>query len=120
MSFIDLEFEVESNVKYWKGDEVGEFLEGNICKEITDGYGNRQLVVDRGEDEYGNPIYTALPTNASIRRYYKNLMIGDYVRVEFVDIKEPYSEGMYPQKIFRVQKNPDKFKEYPNNFRCEL
>lgn len=112
MSFEDIEFEVPENCKYWKGEFEGEYLEGNICKEIKDGFGNRQFVVDRGTNEYGEPIHTALPTNRSIRNYYKNLMIGDYVKVTFVETKPPFKEGLEPQKIFRVQKDPSKFKKY--------
>lgn len=112
MSFESIEFEVSEKCRFWKGDEEGEYLEGNICEEIKDGYGNRQFVVDRGTNEDGEPIHTALPTNASIRKYYKNLMIGDYVRVVFVETKPPFKEGMHPQKIFRLQKDPKRFKKY--------
>lgn len=112
MAFESIEFEVSEKCRFWKGDEEGEYLEGNICEEIEDGYGNRQFVVDRGTNEFGESIHTTLPTNRSVRNYYKNLMIGDYVKVVFVETRPPFKEGMQPQKIFRIQKDPSRFKKY--------
>ena len=97
--------------KYWKPEVVGECIEGNFCEISEDSYGNDLIVLEVGTDEKGKPLKTILPAHYGIKIYYDSLEIGEYLRIEFIGIKDA-QEGKNPQKVYRVQSDPDKFRNY--------
>lgn len=98
------------NEKYWNPKMIGEEIEGNICDEEPDKYGNIRIVLDRGTNKEGNVIKTTLPAHYNIKQYYSKIDKGDYIRVTLTDIKE--SKNGNPVNIYSIEVDPDRFKEY--------
>lgn len=111
MAFEDVEAE-EVIGKYWNPEKVGDNIEGNVFEIVKDQYGNDRIVLDMGDDENGNIMTSQLPGHASLQRFVKNINIGDYIRVELVDIIPAKEEGRYDAKIYKVQKDPDRAQDY--------
>ena len=100
----------EGYSKYPKFEKVGDNIEGNLYEFDTDGYGNKRMVLEVGEDEDGEPLYSYLPSHAHLQRFYKKVAIGDYIRVELVKLIEPEEndENQYPVRKYKVQVDEDK------------
>ena len=110
MAFKRLAPEV-GNVKYWTPKNIGEEIEGNICDEETDNYGNRRIVLDRGVDNEGNEIKTTLPGHYGLQQYYNKVKNGDYIRVTLIDIKEA-KNGNNKLNVYKVEIDDERFKNY--------
>lgn len=65
MAFVEIEPEAETEgyTKYPKFEKVGDNIEGNLYEFDTDGYGNKRMVLEVGEDEDGEPLYSYLPSH---------------------------------------------------------
>lgn len=90
---------------YWKPQEVGDKVEGNIFEFAESNFNGRkqvQINLYLGEDENGNPQMTLLPSHADLKRTYRNLNRGDYIVVEVVDKIEPRGNSQYPKFIYKV------------------
>ena len=97
--------------KFFNPTRIGENIEGNICDNKLDDYGNNILILDVGTDENGKTKTTALPAHQSLMEYYEDLNMGDYIYVELVDIvKRKNSKHSY--KVYTVGVDADKKKEY--------
>lgn len=112
MAFKDIEPEEETEgyAKYPKFEKVGASIEGHLYEFETDGYNNKRMVLEVGEDEDGKPLYSYLPSHAHLQRFYKKLKIGDYIRVELVKLIEPdeNDENQYPVRKYKVQVDEDR------------
>ena len=111
MAWKEIEPEEETGYsKYPKFEKVGDFVEGNLYDFETDGYNNKRMVLEVGEDEDGEPLYSHLPSHAHLQRFYKKLGIGDFIRVELVKLIEPEEndENQYPVRKYKVQVDEDK------------
>ena len=111
MAFKDVEIGEEPFSLYWKPSTKGEHIEGNIYDFEDDQYGNKQILLYRGE-ENGDMLITTLPSHRNLMRYYSNLEIGDYVRITVTDVREPTREGQYAINIYKVEKDDDRFLEF--------
>ena len=114
MAFEQIAPEVTKNAKYWNPEMTGESIEGHVYDDAHDKFGNRLIVLDRGEDENGNVITTTLPGHRNLTKYYSKIKNGDYIRVTLIDVKQPKKEGNRPYKIYKVEIDPSRFKEYNN------
>jgi hypothetical protein len=91
------------NSKFWKPEEEGEWIQGKVQEYILDGFGNHQILLDRGIDEdTGEKIETVLPSHKNLRRYYSQIQIGDIIKVTVKKIIPPKNEGYYPFFIYDV------------------
>ena len=95
------------NGKHWKPTEVGEWIQGRVKEYITDGFGNKQILLSRGFDEYGDEILTTIPTHKGLMRYYSLIKIGDYIKVTLIDILPPYADGYAPSYKYDVEIAPE-------------
>lgn len=93
---------------YWNPEKEGEAVEGNIYDFVEDRYGHKRISLYLGSDEYGEPITTLLPSHTHLRRFYKNLEEGDYIRVELVEKIPPTGSNQYPTMKYRVLKDPER------------
>lgn len=96
---------------YWRPEEVGDAVEGNIYEFAEDTYNNRKQIrinLYMGVDENNEPRMTLLPAHADLKRTYVSLEVGDYIRVEVVEKKEPRNNNQYPQFIYRVLKDEER------------
>ncbi|MBQ9024798.1 MAG: hypothetical protein IJ104_00815 [Methanobrevibacter sp.] len=115
MAWEEIEPEEETGyTKYPKFEKVGDFVEGNLYEFETDGYGNKRMVLEVGEDEDGEPLYSYLPSHAHLQRFYKKVAIGDFLRVELVKLIEPDEDddNQYPVRKYKVQVDPDRSVRY--------
>lgn len=110
MAFEDVE--AVSVSKYWNPEEVGENIEGNVFEIVKDRYNNDRIVLDMDDDADGNMISCTLPGHASLQRFIKNIAIGDYIRVELIEIIPAEEENRFDAKIYKVQKDPDRKIDY--------
>ena len=94
--------------QYWNPKEIGENIEGNLFFWLKDQYGNKVAVFD-SVDKDGNTIKTILPSHKNLRRYYNDWNIGDYIRVELVDIKK--LSNQHYMKIYNVQIDDEQYKK---------
>ena len=111
MAFKDVKIGEEPFSLYWKPNTVGENIEGNIYDFEEDQYGNKQILLYRGQED-GDLLITTLPSHRNLMRYYSNLEIGDYVRITVTEVREPAKEGQYPMNIYKVEKDADRFVEF--------
>lgn len=115
MAFEDVEEAVD---KYWNPEEIGDNVEGNVFEIVKDQWDNDRIVLDLGDDENGEVITTTLPAHAHLRRFIRNLSIGDYIRVELVKQIPPTPEQLEqnptrsPTNIYKVQKDPERAMNY--------
>lgn len=114
MAFEKIIPEENKKSKFWNPKTEGEYIEGNIAGDTKDQYGNRQIVLDRGSDENGNMQTTILPSHHNLRRYYNHINDGDYVRVTLVKIIPPKTEDKQPYRVYQMEVDPSRFKEYDN------
>ena len=115
MAFEEVEKGPEEIGRYWNADQVGDVVEGNIYKFVTDDYGNKRIDLYLGQDEDDEAILTMLPAHADLKRVYVNLERGDYIRVEVIELIPPKKEGGHPKRIYKVLKDPDKKVEWPDD-----
>ena len=97
---------------YPRFEEIGDYVEGNICGFTEDDYGNKRIELYKGEDEDGEVKTQLLPANADLKKYYSQLKVGDYVRIEFVKIIPSDNENYSDKKIFKVQLDDSRFVEF--------
>lgn len=100
--------------KYFKPEQIGDSIEGNIYEFAESTYnGQKQVRINLycGEDENGEPLMSLLPAHADLKRTYANLNVGDYIRVEVVD-KIQTKNMNYPKWIYKVLVDPDRFVEW--------
>ena len=97
--------------KYWKPEEIGECIEGNVFRFEAGQYG-KQIVLDMGDDEDGNIMETTLPAHKQLQNFIPRLDVGDYIKVELVEIKPSTVEGRNPTKIYKVLKDPEQAVDY--------
>lgn len=113
MAWETIEPEEENNFdKYPKFEKVGDYVEGNLYEYDKDGYGNKRMVLEVGEDEDGELILQYLPTHSHLRKFYKKVAIGDYIRVELTKLIPPKEDQEYPTRIYKVQVDPDRKATY--------
>lgn len=108
MAFRDSEAEAEE--KYWNPKEIGDSIEGNLFAWLKDQYGNKIAVFDC-VDEDGNEVKFILPSHKNLRRFYKGWKIGDYIRVELVDLQSVINQ-QYKKRIYKALIDDDRFREY--------
>ena len=108
MAFEEVEIGEAPVGKYWKPEKTGDNIEGNIYDFVDDNYGKKRIELLLGEDEYGEPITTILPSHTNLLRFYKNLEEGDYIKVELKEIIPPKEGKKYPFHIYKVLKDPDR------------
>lgn len=119
MAFEEVEKEPEQEMipKYWKPEQVGDAIEGNIYDfEESTFNGKKQVQINLycGEDENDEPIMSLLPSHADLKRTYVNLNRGDYIRVEAID--KIQTENMnYPKWIYKVLIDADRKVEWPED-----
>ena len=97
---------------YPRFDEIGDYVEGNICAFIVDDYGNKRIELYKGEDADGEIKTQVLPALADLRKYYSQLKVGDYIRVEFVKVIPSNNENYSDKKLFKVQVDASRFLEF--------
>lgn len=90
------------NIKYWKPTREGEWIQGFVEEFIKDGFGNKQILLRR-EDENGEAIKTTIPTHEDLKRYYGLIDIEDFIKVTLVEIIPPRVEGYSPQYKYEVE-----------------
>ena len=113
MAFEEVEKGPEEVGRYWNADVVGDVVEGNIYKFVTDDYGNKRIDLYLGQDEDDQARLTMLPPHADLKRVYVNLERGDYIRVELIKLIPPKKEDGYPKRIYKVLKDPERKVEWP-------
>ena len=113
MAFEEVEKGPEEVGRYWNPEELGDAVEGNIYKFVTDDYGNKRIDLYLGQDEDDEAILTMLPGHADLRRVYVNLERGDYIRVELIKLIPPKKEKGHPKRIYKVKRDPDRKVEWP-------
>jgi len=98
---------------YWKAEKVGDYVEGNIYDFVEDNYGKLRIELELEEtDEYGERKITTLPSHTHLTRFYSNLEVGDYIRVELKEMIPPKNDNKYPTMIYKVLKDEDRKVEY--------
>ena len=112
MAWQKIEPEEDGFEKYPKFNKEGDFVEGNLYEYDTDGYGNKRMVLEVGEDEDGEPLLQYLPSHAHLQKFYKGVSIGDFLHVELVKLIEPEKEGDYPIRKYAVKADPERKVEY--------
>ena len=114
MAFKEVEKGPEEIGRYWKPEKVGDSIEGNVYK-FVDGDFGKQIDLYRGVLEDGEYDLCQLPAHADLKRVYVNLNIGDYIRVEVKEIKEPTGKSKYGKMIYKVLKDEDKAVTFPDD-----
>ena len=100
--------------KYWKPEEIGDNIEGNVFEITTDDWNNERIVLDLGDDAEGNLITTTLPAHAQLRSFIPKIKIGDYIRVELIKQIPPTEKQLEeqpdrsPTNIYKMQKDPSR------------
>ncbi len=106
MSFEEVEIGPAEVGRYWKPENIGDYVEGFIY-DFEDGDYGKQIILQLDDDQE-----TTLPAHAHLRRYYRNLEEGDYIRVEVTRIIPPKGKREYPTFEYNVLKDPER-KMYP-------
>lgn len=112
MAFREVEKRPEEIGAFWKPEQIGDCVEGNIYEFAESTFNGRkqvQINLYMGEDENGEAKMTLLPSHADLKRAYVNLNVGDYIRVEVVDKIEPTGKSQYPKFIYKVLVDDDRF-----------
>ena len=108
MAFQKVEIGPKEVGDYWKPEEKGDMIEGNIYEFAESTFNNKKQVrinLYLGEDENDEAIMTLLPAHAHLKRYYVNLQEGDYIKVTVTDKIE---NGKYTKFEYDVLVDPDK------------
>ena len=87
---------------YPKFESVGDYAEGNFMGIEEDDFGNKRIVLFKGNDEDGLPIEQWLPSHADLKKYYNELTVGDYIRVELIKIIPSNNEKYSDKNIYKV------------------
>ena len=121
MALQDVEIGPEEIGKYWKPEQVGDSVQGNIFEFAESTFnGKKQVQINLylGQDENDEAIMTLLPSHAHLKRYYVNLNVGDFIVVTVVDIHQPKDKDGnpqgYPRFKYKVQVDPDKKVIWPD------
>ena len=116
MAFREVEKGPEEIGAFWKPEQIGDAVEGNIfefAESMFNGRKQVQINLYLGEDENGDAQMTLLPSHADLKRAYVNLKVGDYIRVEVIDKIEPRGKSKYPKFIYEVLVDDDRFVTWP-------
>ena len=111
MAFRKVEKGPEEIGAFWKPEEKGDAIEGNIYDFEEGTFNGRKTVqinLYLGEDENGEPKMTLLPNHADLKRSYSGLEVGDYIRVEVTDKIEPKGKSEYPKFKYDVFVDDDR------------
>ena len=112
MAFKELEAgAVELDGMYPKFDEIGDYVEGNFMGLEEGDYG-KQIVIYKGNDEEGEPITQTLPSHKSLRKYYSQLKMGDYIKVELIKIIKSTNEKYSDKNIYKIYVDEDRAVEF--------
>ena len=112
MAFVEVEKgSCELEETYPKFDEIGDYVEGNFMGFENGDFG-KQIIIYKGEDEYGEPITQILPSHKNLRKYYSQIKKGDYIKVELVKILPARSENYGDIKFYKVYVDPDRAVEF--------
>ena len=94
-------------------EEIGDYVEGNICDFTVDDYGNKRMEIYKGQNsQTGEAITQLLPSAADLKKYYGQLKVGDYVKIEFVKSIPSNNENYADKKIFKVMVDDDRYQEF--------
>lgn len=108
MAFVELEKGGAEQIgEYPRFDEIGDYVEGNISSFYIDDYNNKRIELWKRVD--GEDFYQCLPAHADLKRYYDNLKVGDYIRVELKEVRKAIKEGYNDKKIYKVMVDEDRF-----------
>jgi len=113
MAFRKVEKGPEEIGAFWKPEQVGDAVEGNIYKFKESMFNGKkqvqiELYLENGET-------TLLPSHADLKRTYVNLKVGDYIRVEVIDKIEPTGKSKWPKFIYEVLVDDDRFVEWEDD-----
>jgi len=104
--------------KYWKPENIGDDIEGNVFEIVKDDWNNDRIVLDLGDDAEGKLITTTLPAHAQLKSFIPKIKIGDYIRVELIKQIPPTPEQLEkqpdrsPTNIYKMQKDPSRAQDY--------
>lgn len=118
MAFKKVEIGPKEVGDYWKPEEKGDMIEGNIYEFAESTFNDKKQVrinLYLGEDENDEAIMTLLPAHAHLKRYYVNLEKGDYIRVTVSEKIEPSGNNQYPIFKYDVEVDPDRKVEWPDD-----
>ena len=107
MAFKEVEKGPEEVGRYWKPEKVGDCIEGNIYEFVDGDYG-KQIDLYMGMTEDDEYKLCQLPAHADLKRAYVNLEVGDYIKVEVAEIKEPTGKSQYGKMIYKILKDEDR------------
>lgn len=107
MAFEDVAPDVDMTSKYWNPQVVGDSIEGNICNWEMDDWGNSRICLELKEG-----FEKVLPAHKDLLRYNSKLELGDYIRVTLSQIKKSNDPQYNDQKLYKVQKDPERKVEY--------
>lgn len=118
MAWEDVEetIDLRCTQRYWKPQEKGEYVEGNVYDIITTDFnGNpKQIEVWGGEqdEETGELYLTCTSAHYWLQRFIPNIEVGDYIHIEVTDIIPPKGKQKNPTYKYRMRKDPEKFVEF--------
>lgn len=104
--------------KYWKPEQIGDNIEGNVFEIKKDDWNNDRIVLDLGDDAEGNLITSTLPAHKQLLSFIPKLKIGDYIRVELIKQIPPTKKQLEeqpdrsPTNIYKMQKDPSRAQDY--------
>ena len=102
---------------YWKPEQVGDAIEGNIYEfdeSVYNGKPQTRINLYCGENEEGESIMSLLPAHADLKRTYVNLVEDCFTRVEVTDIEEPKVKGSNPKFIYKVLQDVEDKMDFPD------
>ena len=119
MAFKEVEKEPETEriPPFWKPEQIGDSIEGNIYDfEESTFNGRKQVQISLycGEDEDGEAIMSLLPAHADLKRVYSNINVGDFIHVEVSEIIKAKSRTGNDKFIYKVLVDDDRFIEFPS------
>lgn len=107
MAFEGVAPDVDMTSRFWKPQTVGDSIEGNICNWEMDKWGNSRICL-----EIEGGFEKLLPAHKDLLRYNSKLELGDYIRVTLSQIKKSNDPEYNDQKLYKVQKDPERKVEY--------
>ena len=107
MAFEDVAPDVDMTSRFWEPQTVGDSIEGNICNWEMDNWGNSRICL-----EIEGGFEKLLPAHKDLLRYNSKLELGDYIRVTLSQIKKSNNPDYNDQKLYKVQKDPERKVEY--------
>lgn len=107
MAFEDVAPDVDMTSRFWEPQAVGDSIEGNICNWEMDNWENSRICL-----EIEGGFEKLLPAHKDLLRYNSKLELGDYIRVTLSQIKKSNNPDYNDQKLYKVQKDPERKVEY--------